>query len=247
MAGQRLWHRCKYIGFARWRFYSHLRRYAKKNDNNWVLPEGKYYLKDDITVEYAIVISGKVTICLNGKTITGKTAANHNTTYPVFRVASSGSLTLTDCKENSGKVTPSGYSAAYGVPSGVQVLKDGTFIMYGGKISGNAIEGVSLTDDGGIFHMYGGEISGNQDGVYVGNSAVFNMSGGTISDCSDGEYLTCYQNTSGRGYGYGKFKMTGGKITGNYYGVALYAYFDSTNGVRNEHILKRSEFTMTGG
>ena len=269
MAGQRLWHRCKYIGFARWRFYSHLRRYAKKNDNNWVLPEGKYYLKDDITVEYAIVISGKVTICLNGKTITGKTAANHNTTYPVFRVASSGSLTLTDCKENSGKVTHSGYSAAYGVPSGVQVLKDGTFIMYGGKISGNAIEGVSLTDDGGIFHMYGGEISGNQDGVYVGNSAVFNMSGGTIknhkrgkgvyckgefnmsggtiSDCSDGVYLTCYQNTSGRGYGYGKFKMTGGKITGNYYGVALYAYFDSTNGVRNEHILKRSEFTMTGG
>ena len=197
----------------------------KKNDNNWVLPEGKYYLKDDITVEYAIVISGKVTICLNGKTITGKTAANHNTTYPVFRVASGGSLTLTDCKENSGKVMHSGYSAVYGVPSGVQVLKDGTFNMYGGKISGNAIEGVSLTDDGGIFRMYGGEISGNQDGVYVGNSPVlkmsggtnknhkrgkgvyckgeFNMSGGTISDCSDGVYLTCYQNTSGYGYGYG--------------------------------------------
>ena len=61
----------------------------RQSDGDWILPAGNYYLKDNITVEYAIAISGNVTICLNGKTITGKTATGNNTTDPVSRTAAS--------------------------------------------------------------------------------------------------------------------------------------------------------------
>jgi len=234
----------------------------RQSDGDWILPAGNYYLKDNITVEYAIAISGNVTICLNGKTITGKTATGNNTTDPVFRVENGGKLTLKDCKD-TGKVTHTGDTAIYGVPAGVQVLKGGIFNLYSGKISGNREAGVYLNDNNaGTFNLYGGEISGNERGVYVGRGGIFNMSGGTIKDhqrskgvdcagdfkmsdgtisgCGDGVYLHCYEKNKG-GYGYGTFTMTGGTITENAYGVSLYAYF------YNDKVLKRSEFTMTGG
>ena len=235
----------------------------KQSDGYWILPVGNYYLKDNITVEHAILISGNVTICLNGKTITGKTATGSNTTDPVFRVEKGGKLTLKDC-EDTGKVTHTGDTAFYGLPAGVQVLEGGIFNLYGGKISGNREAGVYLNDNNaGTFNLYGGEISGNERGVYVGRGGSFNMSGGTIKDhqrskgvdcvgnfkmsdgtisgCGDGVYLHCYEKSNGGGYGYGTFTMTGGTITENAYGVSLYAYFNNGN------VLKRSEFTMTGG
>ena len=237
----------------------------RQSDGDWILPAGNYYLKNDITVEYAIVISSNVTvtICLNGKTITGQTATHNNTTDPVFRVEKDGKLTLTDCQENRGKVTHTGDTAIYGVPAGVQVLEGGIFNLYSGKISGNREAGVYLNDNNaGTFNLYGGEISGNERGVYVGRGGTFNMSGGTIKDhknskgvdcagdfkmsdgtisgCGDGVYLHCYEKTNGS-YGCGTFTMTGGTITENAYGVSLYAYFDKGQ------VLKRSKFTMTGG
>ena len=91
----------------------------KPNDGDWILPAGNYYLQDDITVEYAIAISGDVTICLNSKTIqsTGGDA--------VFRVTGSGKLTLTDCNGNAGKVK----STREGSGSGVKVENGGIFNM----------------------------------------------------------------------------------------------------------------------
>ena len=159
----------------------------KPNDGDWILPAGNYYLQDDITVEYAIAISGDVTICLNSKTIqsTGGDA--------VFRVTGSGKLTLTDCNGNAGKVK----STREGSGSGVKVENGGTFNMYGGTISGN-----TTTQQGGGVYVYGG-------------NSKFNMYGGTISgntaDLTDGGvgvYTTTASTTA-------TFTMNGGEITRN--------------------------------
>ena len=159
----------------------------KPNDGDWILPAGNYYLQDDITVEYAIAISGDVTICLNSKTIqsTGGDA--------VFRVTGSGKLTLTDCNGNAGKVK----STREGSGSGVKVENGGTFNMYGGTISGN-----TTTQQGGGVYVYGG-------------NSKFNMYGGTITDNTAdltdggvGVYTTTASTTA-------TFTMNGGEITRN--------------------------------
>ena len=155
----------------------------KQGDGDWNLPAGNYYLKGNITVEYAIAISGVVTICLNGKTIESSAKGQ-----PVFRVEDGSTLTLTDCQNNKGKVKHTGDGSG----SGVRVEGGGTFNMNGGTITGNKAEtggGVYVVN--GTFTMNGGTISGNTAnstdggvGVYttdVSSTATFTMNGGTIS------------------------------------------------------------------
>ena len=187
----------------------------KQDDGDWNLTDGNYYLKDDITVEYAIAISGDVTICLNGRTLESK-----GKNMPVFRVEGGSTLTLTDCSGNAGKVK----HTSDGSGSGVKVENGGTFNMYGGTITGNTAShggGVYVDGTGSTFTMNGGTISGNEatgssgtsGGVYVSNNGTFTMNGGTISGNTAG-------STDGgvgvyRGTGPAKFEMNGGEITGN--------------------------------
>jgi len=125
----------------------------------------------------------------------------------------------------------------------VSVSGGGTFIMNGGKISGNGTPsgvrvGGGVYVSGGTFTMTGGEISGNTSGnsegggVYVG-SATFTMTGGTISG----------NTTGGSGGGvytsnWGNFIMSGGTISGNTGGSGGGVYI---NGLGDRG------FTMTGG
>ena len=181
----------------------------KPNDGDWILPAGNYYLQDDITVEYAIAISGDVTICLNSKTIqsTGGDA--------VFRVTGSGKLTLTDCNGNAGKVK----STREGSGSGVKVENGGTFNMYGGTISGNTTTqqggGVYVYGGNSKFNMYGGTISGNtadltDGGVFVNKSGKFEMNGGKTSVSGN----TATTNGGGVYVEGGTFTMNNGTIGG---------------------------------
>jgi hypothetical protein len=100
----------------------------------------------------------------------------------------------------------------------------GTFIMNGGKISGNShssSRGGGVYVDGGTFTMNGGEISGNSarsysvsgvaygGGVYV-DGGTFTMNGGEIS----GNSATASYAAYGGGV-YGTFTMYNGKISGN--------------------------------
>ena len=197
----------------------------KSNNNNWVLNGGNYYLRTDVEnyddfgvvkIDHTIVITGDVTICLNGQTIESKAKD-----MPVFEVVSGGKLTLTDCQGNKGKVT----HFSDGTGCGVEV-NGGKFNLYGGSISGNTAakgsEGGGVRVCDGEFNMYGGSItrnnakvSGNEGkggGVRVGNydwkKGTFNLYGGEISD-NEAEY-------GGGVYVYdGTFTMSGGKITGN--------------------------------
>ena len=179
-------------------------------------PSGYYYLMGDVELSSTWLISGNVTLCLNGHSITG---ANGEA---VIKVYGSGSLTITDCK-GTGKITHKSGE------KGAAVLvwnASSTFNFYGGNITGNigVAEG-SYTDycggvdNDGTFNMYGGKITGNtHPGGYgggVNNDKTFNMYGGTIGGTTDAE-----KNTAGCGAGvynsqYGRFTMSGGSITGN--------------------------------
>lgn len=189
-------------------FATELRQVGDKlyiDDNEWtynnnvgyVLPAGNYYLGTDLTLDHQIRISNsqevKVTLCLNGKTIT--CTENYDaviqtpTTYPV-------EFTLCDCRpsDSVGKITHANGIRGVGVElKNNNAVNDVAhkFIMYNGCITGN-----KTTNGAGVFlysnttfTMYGGSITENEcnsdthlpcgGGVYVHNGATFTMYGVT--------------------------------------------------------------------
>ena len=162
---------------------------------------GNYYLTDNVTLSGTWnVPNGTTTLCLNGKTI----SASIEQSYRVITIAASSTLNLYDCQD-AGNITKGKGG----------VLNDGTFHMYGGKISDNII-----TNDGGgvlnkgTFYMHGGKISNNTcavngSGGGVRNDGSFHMYGGEISGNSAYTAGGVYVNS-------GTFRMNGGKVSGNY-------------------------------
>ena len=136
-----------------------------------------------------------------------------------IQVEIDGTLTM-----NKGTVIQN--CSAYYVGGGV--YNDGTFIMNGGKISGNATTKTESEDYGeepgedygggvyntGEFTMNGGKISGNHatngGGVCNDQGGIFTMSGGKISGntADRGGGVHCYRNDT--------FTMSGGEISGNH-------------------------------
>ena len=236
----------------------------KPVNGKYVLSGGNYYLKTgvdgfeaNVKVEHPIQIKGNVTICLNGQTI-----ESNAKDQPVFEVVS-GTLTLTDCQSNKGKVTHFSDGTGSGVEvnggkfnlyggsitkntadngGGVYVYNSGEFNMYGGSITLNTAASGGVKVDGGKFNLYGGEIADNKaegqnslgGGVYVVNG-TFTMSGGTISG-------NTANSTNGADGGVGvynaaTFNMSGGEITGN-----TASSFSGGVGVHN-----LATFIMSGG
>ena len=172
---------------------------AETNNYNgttyYELPDGNYYLEGDLTLSCGLLAySTNVVLCLNGHNITvtgnrpivcvGKKTAGSS--------SSNGEVTLTDCGTD-GTLTHSN-----GQGGGVCV-NGGTFIMRGGKISGNN-SGVEVKQ-GNEFKIYGGEISGNKSygvsltpvsGAYSSsNGKIYMTVGGTAKitgNWADGTY-----------------------------------------------------------
>ena len=210
--------------------------YNNDMESAYVLNNGTYYLGSDLdftgkTTEYAIVITGDVTLCLNGHSIT----CTNKEGVICVQANACQSLTLTDCK-GTGKIIG-------GTSGAVDVRNGKTFNMYGGTLTGSSGQGVYLNGSKSgttTFNMYGGVIGGAVDdtdatgntgsGVKVETNCAFNMYGGTIS-----------KNTTRYGGGVymsgGTFTMSGtAKITGNtvsYNGGGVY--------------MMGGTFTMSGG
>ena len=135
-------------------------------------------------------------LCLNGYSL-----ANIGQ-YESYTIQVDGTLVLCDCnssKQNNGNITHGmRANGTKNTGAGVAVY-DGTFIMYGGKISNNASRGVDV--NGGTFTMYGGEISGN---TYTDNPN-YNYGGGAGVRVRDFDTVQ------------GNFAMYGGEISNNTY------------------------------
>ena len=223
----------------------------------WTLPEGTYYLADDIRIDKPIEIKGDVTICLNGHDIS---VGQDVFAFEIYQYnnAKKGTLTLTDCKENCGEVKS--YDTAERALGGVNIINNNcTFNMYGGKISGckrgvyvndyctfnmyggeisNSVglNGVTLYKNKATFNMYGGEISHNTDyGVEIYAGGALNMYGGVIKyDTNPAQY-----NRIGVFCRGGALNMYGGVISGCGRGVHVTCY--------DSDPIVAGEFKMTGG
>lgn len=143
------------------------------------------YLADNVTTEYSIKVrEGKTLyLCLNGYSITKSSADTDFTdNRSVIDFTEGGSLILCNCKTDGTITHTSGIN-------GRGVWVEGTFIMYGGTISGNdcvCVEGGGVYVDG-TFIMYGGTITGNSTQVNGGGGVYadgdkFAMYGGTITN-----------------------------------------------------------------
>ncbi len=203
-----------YIGDQVWTY---------EHNVGYILPAGTYYLGTDLTLDHQIRISNsrevKVTLCLNGKTIT--CTENYDaviqtpTTYPV-------EFTLCDCRpsDSVGKITHANGIRGVGVE-----LKNN-----------NAVNDVAHK-----FIMYNGCITGNKTthgaGVFLYSNTTFTMYGGSITEneCNSDTYLPC----GGGMYAFtnATFTMYGGDITKN---KADYGGGVSTSG-------DTANFTMYGG
>ena len=155
------------------------------------------YLTDDAERTDKLAITGGKTLylCLNGHSII-RTTDSANAFDAVIYAYDAAKLVLCDCKGGGTITHPTG---VYG--KGVKVGNSnttGTFIMYGGEISGNCVGTSSNREDGagvethcGDFTMYGGKITNNRvvnglnkngGGVYAHTSGTFTMYGGEISN-----------------------------------------------------------------
>lgn len=224
-----------YIGDQVWTY---------NNNVGYVLPAGNYYLGTDLTLDHQIRISNsqevKVTLCLNGKTIT--CTENYDaviqtpTTYPV-------EFTLCDCRpsDSVGKITHANGIRGVGVElnnnNAVNAVAH-KFIMYNGCITGN-----KTTNGAGVFlysnttfTMYGGSITENEcnsdtlppcgGGVYVHNGATFTMYGGDITKnkADYGGGVCTSGNTA-------NFTMYGGSITENHAGKIGGGIYSTSNNI----------------
>ena len=138
------------------------------------LAAGSYYLADNITLDNPIWVQGvKVNLCLNGHTITMR--GNFN----VFEISSGTGevgntiLNLTDCSDGKGTIKHDANTSGTGY--GVW-LKEGSFNMYGGTITGNDcgvfIFYASNDEPTQWFTMYGGSITENHSKGGAGGAGV---------------------------------------------------------------------------
>ena len=171
--------------------------HTEKTFNPWLesdsLPEtsGAYYLTENVTLSKTWQPPADTVLCLNGKTITynnGKALA-----------VTDGTVTITDCAKSwkAGTINATAETAG--------IAKGSTLILYRGKLAGK--RGI---DANGTFVMYGGTVTGSTNsGVRLNNNAAFTMNGGAITGNSTSQHGAGVYVTSGT------FTMNGGEITEN--------------------------------
>ena len=136
----------------------------------------------NVNTELLLSQQKKLTLCLNGKTLS---ATNSITSYNHIRVTDNAALTVVDCTD-TGRVMG---TTANGGEGGIAYVKNGTLTIKNGTFTGGIAStgGAIVVDAGGTLNIEGGEISGNlvQTGnggaIYVKNGGVVNMTGGKIS------------------------------------------------------------------
>lgn len=224
-----------YIGDQVWTY---------EHNVGYILSAGTYYLGTDLTLDHQIRISNsrevKVTLCLNGKTIT--CTENYDaviqtpTTYPV-------EFTLCDCRpsDSVGKITHANGIRGVGVElKNNNAVNDVAhkFIMYNGCITGNKTThgaGVFLYSNT-TFTMYGGSITENEcnsdtylpcgGGVYAFTNATFTMYGGDITKnkADYGGGVSTSGDTA-------NFTMYGGSITENHANKSGGGIYSNSNNI----------------
>ena len=170
----------------------------------------------NVSTELLLSREKKLTLCLNGKTLS---ATNSITSYNHIRVTDNAALTIVDCT-GTGVVKGTVPATVNGGAGGIAYVADGgTITIKGGKLTGGVAStgGAIVVDAGGTLNIEGGEISGNlvQTGnggaIYVKKGGVVNITGGKISGnrVVTGNGGAIYVEAGGT------VNLFGGTITGN--------------------------------
>ena len=232
--------------------------WSLNSSNKLELNAGMYRLGSDIKTYRTIIVTGNVTLDLNGYGICKFNGDEHSR---VIKVGDStdGHLTLTDSNPNSkhyitvvnsevtgvsDEGTPSTLThSTYGYNGVVEVT--GGYITGGRSNSGVENGGGGVNVNKGSFTMQGGNITcntclGNSESgsICVESNAEFTMSGGSINN-----NFTVVSNPCGSGVRViGTFVMSGGSITDN----IMWKSETNDNGMGGG-VFSAGTFTMTGG
>lgn len=183
------------------------------------------YLSKNVELEQLDIQAGyTLYLCLNGFSISSKwngTNFNDTTIY----VNDKAKLALCDCK-GGGKITHNTGLLGKGVHVGGNSYgSGGTFIMYGGEISGNTtgtssnpVDGAGVTVQNGTFYMYDGKIFDNHctNASNYGGGGVLLHSG--VTSCIYGGEISGNSSSLDGGGIFAiscDLKIYGGKISGN--------------------------------
>ncbi|MBQ9974280.1 MAG: hypothetical protein IJP02_04895, partial [Oscillospiraceae bacterium] len=155
---------------------------------NYTMPAGKYYLESDLTLDKYLYLTGDVTLCLNGHTLTGMAGDSY-----IISFTGAWTLDIYDCSEDSKGVIGSRdsiWQGAAGETNSAIIIRAGATVnLYGGTISGVEAGHVIYIPANGTLNMYGGEITGNKSvfvkdgcGGVIHNLGTVNLYGGSIAD-----------------------------------------------------------------
>ena len=186
---------------------------------------GSWYLDTDVTVSKEVRLTSDLSLCLNGHTVTGKTASQR-----LYSTNGSGTqvLTICDCTaktENgvytAGKLTGS-HNTNTGAGGGAIFLRAGGVLrLFDGRICDNSTVagGGAIYANSATIEMYGGEFSGNiaknAEGTWKTGGAIYlqdtamTLYGGTVknNEANDGAGI----HLAGKSY----LELRGGTVTGN--------------------------------
>ncbi len=149
------------------------------------IPDGSYYLSENVTASDNLTVNGDVTICLNGKTLSMDA---YNVT-----ITSGATLNIYDCATTGIVQMTTQY---------IDVSQNATLNLYSGTIlgpDGSTYENSVVCN--GTFNMYGGNVDGIV-GVLVNAGGTATINDGTILATNCGMA------------GYGTMTLNGGKIKG---------------------------------
>lgn len=178
---------------------------------------GNYYLTADVNLTAEASVTGNLSLCLNGFTVTA--AENHRI---LSTTAGDNNLIISDCTatEKDGVYTAGQLTGGYEKElsgGGIYLRAGSTMKLYDGIITGNRSDsfagGISVTKDAAL-EIYGGAISenataGNGGGIYAATGAKFVMAGGSVKNNvadSNGAGVYLVKITT---------ELTGGEISGN--------------------------------
>lgn len=159
---------------------------------------GFYYLSKDVDISqnaFETQITGELTICLNGKKLTGISS------HDMFFV-DSGKLTICDCDGNGeitskvGNLTRENESISKNI---IRYLGSSTINVYGGKITnegGTAIRCVDKSATNSSFTLHNGSVISNSGSAIHIDYGTVNILNGTVSTQSSLDYAIYSGNST---------------------------------------------------
>lgn len=180
--------------------------YKQLKDTDTALTAGYYYLPQSVKMEHDLTISGDVTICLNGSTLSFGKFGSGSSDYYKVKVQDGGTLTIQDELTGGGKLTDGGIQLAptadFTLESGTLEAKEAvcitgsnestntnTVTIKGGAITAlwavrNVVSGATVNVTGGTLTMppaytYGHGSDSDDQALVSMNGGALNISGGT--------------------------------------------------------------------